>query len=209
MDDKNCPSCGGPVQSGASFCRNCGHDLDGESKNCISRKNGWLAIVLAIAVFGAFYLVLMAEKGPGRQADMHQHGQDMAAMSDDQMGMISQLPVDYDSLVQMGNGFMDDGIYQMAITCYTRALAIDSTDPNVLTDLGVCYHASNDPEKAVSVFEQAIRIDPDHMITYFNLGVVCGEMNQPEKMKFYWNKLIEKFPGTPMADSVRSYLKRL
>jgi len=179
MNSTKCASCGADINPGEEFCRSCGYSL--KDKNSRTGMAGYLMMILVMAIFGISFIMMMTMKSSE----------------------------DYNSLVLKGNENMDNRMYQEAISYYSKALAIDSSDPNVLTDLGVCYHETGNPERAVNMFEKAIAIDPDHMITYFNLGIVYREMNQPDKVKYYWTKLIEKYPDTPMADSVKAYLNRL
>jgi len=76
-------------------------------------------------------------------------------------------------------------------------------------DLGTCYFNSNNNEKALEIFHGVIDKNPDHKIGYLNLGVVYYNQNEMDKTKQYWGELIKRFPGDPLADSVKKYIEQL
>ena len=92
--------------------------------------------------------------------------------------IIAELPDNYSQLIKLGNDYMDQGMYALAIECYQRGLAIDSTSSDVLIDLGACYHAVGGGEKAIEFFEKALVITPNHVIGHFNTGIVYGAFLQ-------------------------------
>ena len=101
------------------------------------------------------------------------------------------------------------GMYAMAIECYQRGRSIDSTDPNVIIDLGACYHAVGGSEKALGLFEKALAIKPDHVIGHFNAGIVYRQLGNNEMAVRYWEKVIELQPGTPLADTARTLIDHI
>ncbi|RKX22749.1 MAG: hypothetical protein DRP51_01845 [Candidatus Zixiibacteriota bacterium] len=122
---------------------------------------------------------------------------------------IAELPHDYDELVKLGNNYMDQGMYALAIECYQRGLAIDSTDPDVIIDLGACYHAVGGSEKAIGLFEKALAVKPDHLIGHFNTGIVYNQLGNKEMAVRHWEKVIELEPGTPLADTARILINHI
>jgi len=215
MNDKEkivCPTCGGALKNGISYCSGCGTELSKEkdrAKGVRGGKSNAVVITGFVVLFGLLYLALAIKPEKATAGDTRRQ---QAAMPED-MGqykaMLDQLPEEYDKLVLMGNKLMDEGSYHLAVEAYKKALAIDSTDPNVITDMGACYHALGSAEKAAQLFEKAVVLNPGHAIAYFNLGIVYRDLNNLEKTRQHWGRLIELYPDEPIADTVKKYLERL
>ena len=45
-------------------------------------------------------------------------------------------------------------------------------------------------------------------IAHFNLGVVYSSLNDFERTKIHWNKYIELAPESPIADTLRAYMRQ-
>jgi tetratricopeptide (TPR) repeat protein len=166
--------------------------------------------VLSLIVFGAGFLIFSKKPVSAEREFTHPDIPGMPpGQSPDMEKILATLPGDYDELVNLGNHYMDNGIYALAIECYRRALAIDSTDPNVMVDLGACSHAVGNLAEAIAFFKKALQLDPDHAIAHFNLGIAytgLGEMNEARK---HWKKYVEIAPESPLADTVRKYIENL
>ncbi len=173
-------------------------------------KRDTILIIGVIIVFAAGYFIF--QEKPVKKSTGFEHP-DMAGMTagslPDMEKFIAELPQNYDQLVKMGNNYMDQGMYTLAIECYQRSLDIDSTDPNVLIDLGACLHAAGSAEKAIGFFEKALIINPSHLIGHFNSGIVYNQLGNFEMAKKHWEKVIELEPGTNMADTARALIGQL
>ena len=169
-----------------------------------------ILIIAVIIVFAAGYFIFQEKPEQKSTGFKHPDVPGMTMGDSPEMDkFIADLPQNYSELIGLGNNYMDQGIYALAIECYQRALAIDSTDPNVLIDLGACFHAVGGGEKAIGLFEKALLINPNHVIGHFNSGIVYRELGNYEMAKRHWEKVIELTPGTPMADSSQSYITHL
>jgi cytochrome c-type biogenesis protein CcmH/NrfG len=112
--------------------------------------------------------------------------QQPAAVESQQQPVVPQQPSSIENLRQqaendpknarswtvLGNTYFDAGMYEDAISAYTRSLQAAPGDPNVLTDLGIMYRRSGNPGKAVESFDQAISAAPEHVMSRFNKGIV-------------------------------------
>lgn len=213
MSGNQCPVCGANAESADEYCRGCGAELAGSGKLKETKKKigsqDLIVIFGILVVFGLTYFAFFLK--PGGQTEGHEHSE-LAGMQGslaDFNQMAASQPDNYDELVQLGNKFMDNRNYHMAVLSYERAVARDSTSPDILTDLGACYHALGNPEAALKMFEKAIGLNPEHVIAHFNMGIVYHGLNDLEKTKYYWNKVIELHPDEPIADTVRKYLSQL
>ncbi|MEW5922566.1 MAG: tetratricopeptide repeat protein [Candidatus Zixiibacteriota bacterium] len=205
-----CPACGVDMNKKSVFCSACGTQYSKPAGKIKRNKSNTIILGVFVILFGLLYLTLASS--PEKATANNQENQMESNMPDDMsqfQAMVDRLPTDYGKLVAMGNKLMDERSYHLAIEAYKRALAIDSTDPNVLTDLGACYHSLGNAERAVQLFEKAIAIDPNHAIAYFNLGIAYRDLNDKDKVRQYWGRLIELYPNQPLADTVKKYLDRL
>jgi tetratricopeptide (TPR) repeat protein len=217
MEINYCPGCGSKIAPGAKFCPGCGVNLadKGEKPSPAKNRQFLLAMlpvvtVLVVAIAFFFYTSKKKPSEPAQEHFEHPPIQGMpAGTMPDYDNIIATLPKSYDSLVNAGNHFMDNQIFRLAVECYSRALAIDSSDPNIYTDLGACYHYLGEKEKAIQAFDKALAINPNHPIAHFNMGIVYRELNNLEKTRYHWNKFVELDPKASIADSIRKYLDNL
>ena len=169
-----------------------------------------LLIIGVIVVFVAAYILFKKDPEQKSTGFKHPEVSGFTMGSTPEMDkFIAELPQGYDELIGLGNNYMDQGMYAMAIECYQRGRSIDSTDPNVIIDLGACYHAVGGSEKALGLFEKALAIKPDHVIGHFNAGIVYRQLGNNEMAVRYWEKVIELQPGTPLADTARTLIDHI
>ena len=97
-----------------------------------------------------------------------------------------------------------------AIRWYGEALTIDPKDPDVSTDLGICYYYLNQPDRSLKQFEHSLSIDPRHTKTMFNMGIVRAFGKQDlQGAAAIWNTLIEIAPDSADAQNARRALDGL
>ena len=98
--------------------------------------------------------------------------------------LLQKDPKNYDHLVQMGNTEYDLNDFVKATDYYERARAIRDDSPDVLTDLGVCYKESGQPQKALELFDRAANGHPEHWQSRYNAAVVrLFDLNDPAGAK--------------------------
>jgi tetratricopeptide (TPR) repeat protein len=208
---KQCESCGSDIKSNSDFCSGCGRELSGIDNKTIARSKSsvfdFILIAGFIIIFTAIFFIDKGRQAAGGSPPPE--SMNKVGGTNNLEEIFSNLPQDYKELVKMGNSLMDRNHYPVAIECYRRALAIDSSDPAVVCDLGSCLHATSDYAGAIEMFEKALVLDSTHAIAHFNLGIVYRVMDNKEKAKFYWEKLIALYPDKVVSDSARKYIERL
>ncbi len=223
MANDFCPSCGGKLTPEASFCPSCGADLKAPANTRAPKKNSnWrepamiagvlivLSVVYIIFFSGEKKQPIAPEQAVNQENFQHPQIPGMpAGTRADFDQIVANLPKSYDSLVQVGNHFMDNQVFPLAIECYTRALALDSSNADIFTDLGACYYSMDQDQKALEAFQRAIAINPKHPVAHFNMGIVYRSMNNDEKTREFWNKFLTLDPQSPIADSVRKYMAEM
>lgn len=212
MSSGKCKNCGYSYDGQPKFCPECGSNLKsggpprasgGSGRKNPSRDTMIVigAIVIATLAF-IVYKMATDKQAPG-QAGPPQQGPTYITP-----GMLDRLPEDYNALVSMGNQFMDEGNFPVAVEVYGRALKIQD-NPNVRTDMGACYHAMGQDETALAEFRRVLAAYPDHGIATFNSGIVHFGMGQNDSARYYWERYLDVAPDGRAAPDVRNYLKNL
>ena len=125
------------------------------------------------------------------------------------MGVLNSLPVDFNSLVELGHQNMDAGNYAVAAECYRRALAIDGSSLDLRTDYGACLHFMALPDRAIEEFRTVLKQNPNHPIANFNMGIVYYNENKNDSAEFYWNKYLTIDPNGSASETARKLLKEI
>ncbi len=81
-------------------------------------------------------------------------------------------PKDLAALVRLANLHHDVGMWPQAVSYYERALEIEGDDPDLLTDLGICYRGMQRFDDALAKFERANAVDSKHWQSLYNIVIV-------------------------------------
>ncbi len=213
MSEKKCPSCNVMVEAKSKFCPECGTAMSQQikqkakpTKNTSTRDTLILVAVLVIATAGYFVINQPeAPPQPPQQQVMDGSHQDVEGMT----SALSNMPTDYNTLVQLGNQTMDQGNFPMAAEAYKRALNIKEDSPNVRTDYGACLHGMGLPQRAIEEFMTVTQKYPKHTIANFNLGIVYYSVNQLDSAKTYFDRFLSFETTGQTADAARNYLAEI
>ena len=111
---------------------------------------------------------------------------------------------------QLANLYFDADRYDEAIKWYAAALAIAPNDVNVITDLGVCYYYTNQPDKALEQFNRSLQLDPKHTKTLLNVGIVKAFGKQDlQGASEAWQQVLKIAPDSPEAQAAKRALDSL
>lgn len=99
---------------------------------------------------------------------------------------VEQNPQDADAVLQLANMNFEIRNWQRAAELYQRRLTLRPEDPDVLSDLGICYREMGELQQALETFDRAQEIAPDHWQSRFNEVVVqaldLGNFEAAEKV---------------------------
>lgn len=116
-------------------------------------------------------------------------------------------PGNYQAWKKLGDNYFDMGEQRKSVAAYLKALAIDDSDPNVLTDLGVMYRQLGEYSTALENFQTAAEKDPRHAISRLNIGVVyVYDLKDYAKGIAAWEDFLRVEPNGARADSVRQQM---
>ena len=192
------------------------------------------ALFLAIGLLGGFilgYLVQesIAARQPARIAQPAQPGAAMASGPTSQTGMppmggsgqaampeierlrqqVEKNPNDADAIVALANANFDIQNWGRAIELYLQYEKLRPGNPDVLTDLGVCYRASGQLDQALALFRQAQAAAPTHWQSRFNEIVVLAFDRQDYKAaENAIAKLRQIQPNSPELDRLEQEMAK-
>lgn len=115
-------------------------------------------------------------------------------------------PNDFDSLVNLGNLVFDDGRrFLEAVDYYRRALAIEPTDANVRTDMGIALLGLGRRHEAIQAFQQAIVDRPNHALAHYDLGIALAQQGDLahaiQEVKTSLSIMAQGGVGVPVGDA--------
>ena len=83
-------------------------------------------------------------------------------------------------------------------------------DMMCITDLGVSYYYSNQPDKALAQFDTSLKLDPKHAKTLLNVGIVKAFGKQDlEGAEAAWKQVIAIAPDGPEGQAAKRALDSL
>ena len=97
----------------------------------------------------------------------------MVARVNELKRMLQESPEDPQIMLALANIYYDAAMWEQAAGYYERVAAIEP-DPDVLTDLGVCYRGLQKFDEALERFARAYAMDEGHWQSLFNTVVVAG-----------------------------------
>lgn len=163
-----------------------------------------IVAVVVVAAAGYFWYTR-----PAKTASSQFKHPEVAGMDSKMMGASLNLPVDYESLVALGNQSMDQGNFPLAAESYRRALTIKSDDPDIRTDYGACLHGMGLPHRALEEFRKVLKAHPNHGVANFNMGIVFYNEQVLDSARVYWEKYLQIEPEGNVAATVREFLAKM
>ncbi|MGA8808700.1 MAG: tetratricopeptide repeat protein [Thermoanaerobaculia bacterium] len=109
---------------------------------------------------------------------------------------VAKNPNDADSLVQLGDMYMQAAKFPQAAEYLQRALAVRD-DAAVRMDLGICYKQTNQPEKALAEFQRSAAMAPDQWQPLFNEAIALLDLRRMDEARIVAAKLQKMRPDDP------------
>jgi tetratricopeptide (TPR) repeat protein len=83
-------------------------------------------------------------------------------------------PSNLEAATRLAHIFHDVEIWDQGAIYYEKAVELSPDDPDLLTDLGICYRGLQRFDDALAVFARARAANPDHWQSLFNTAVVAA-----------------------------------
>lgn len=124
--------------------------------------------------------------------------------------ILARDPRNAPALVKLANLFHDAEMWTQAIAHYERAIEEVPADPDVLTDLGICYRGNRQFELALESFAKAHKADPRHWKALFNTAIVAGfDLGRLDEADLAISKLEQVNPSAPNLEQMKQDLARV
>lgn len=220
-----CPVCGHQNGPGSAVCASCGARLGTRAKKPVPkpaaapvqarkqergvrgpvRLSLWQAAALVLISAGIVYVVTSeAHRPPApRQSVAPQLPAGLSGPAAVDLKPLEeavlQRPTDAGALLKLANAYHDAGLFQQAVTTYTRYLALNPRDPDARVDMGICYYelGRRDSTIAPAMFSEAITAmraafaaSPTHQPAAFNLGIVNLTMGNVTEANAWLTKAV-------------------
>jgi len=123
-------------------------------------------------------------------------------------GLLKNDPDNIQHLIQVGNLYFDISRPADAIEYYEKALALDGTNPFVLTDCAVMYYQLGKSDTALAYLEKALTLKPDLPQAHFNRGLIYLTAKDDRRSAIAsWEKFLTIAPDTVQANFVRQQIE--
>ena len=123
--------------------------------------------------------------------------------------MIQSDPQNVVAFVRLGDLHYDVQMWDQAAGYYEKAIELKPNDPDVMTDLGVCYRGMGQLDEALGMFARANELNPDHHQSLFNVVIVAGfDLKQWDRADEALRALEAMNPKPPRTDELREALAR-
>ncbi|MEX0778434.1 MAG: tetratricopeptide repeat protein [Balneolales bacterium] len=96
-----------------------------------------------------------------------------------------------------------------AVEMYEAALAVDSTNARVRTDVAVEYMRLGESGPAIRHLETVLSGNPDNFEANYNLGVILHQTGSKDKSISYLKRSLELAGGTENEEKVQSFLQQI
>lgn len=92
------------------------------------------------------------------------------------------------------NELLNKGMYDEAVKCYDKAIAIDPNSSALWNNKGVALHDMGEADKALECYNKSIGIDSDNAIAWIGRGAVLHGLKKYNEALVCYNKAIEINP---------------
>ena len=122
---------------------------------------------------------------------------------------VGEDPRDIAALTRLANLYHDAGMWQQAVDYYQSALEVTPEDPDLLTDMGICYQQLQRYEEALDLFDRAQGVDSSHWESLYNTAIVAGlYLGKIDRAEAALNRLEQLRPSAPRLDELRQTVER-
>lgn len=118
-------------------------------------------------------------------------------------------PQDAEAILQLANLNFDISNWSRAQELFDRYLTLNPGEPDVLSDLGICFRALGQHQEAIEAFDEALEAAPDHWYARFNKAIVLGiDMGNLDAADEVVAELRQQRPDAPELERLTAELER-
>ena len=109
--------------------------------------------------------------------------------------------------LQLAYSLHDANRIEEAIPVYKEYLKNNSSNVNVIVDLGICYEFLKNSAEASALFKDALSKDPNHVMAMLYSGISAKSLNKLEVANSWFKKVIEIAPGSKEAEQAKKIMQ--
>lgn len=113
--------------------------------------------------------------------------------------LLNETPKDPNMLSGLGSVALQMGNHEIAIKLLAESLAINQHQLAACLNLGVAFHQTNRPGKALACYDRAIAISPGHAAAHFRRGVLLEELKRFDDALASYDQVVKIKPGHVLA----------
>lgn len=205
---KFCPACEAPVASSGRASPQ--RSVRRQGARQTNKRDLLILVGVLLVVTVGYFVFKESETVPERPtSEALSHGDMPVGDMAESMQMLKDLPTDYNSLVALGNKYMDKRNYPVAAECYKRALAIQGDALDVRVDYGACLHGIGLHHRAIEEFRRVLEMNPLHAIANFNLGIIYYDLSEIDSARLCWQEYLAVDPNGKAAEAARDLLREI
>jgi tetratricopeptide (TPR) repeat protein len=118
-------------------------------------------------------------------------------------------PKDLAALVTLSDMYFDAGKYDQAIGYYTRALALDPSNPDVRTDYATALHQTGHDLESLKQLDLVLAERPKFLQALFNRGIVLRAIGRRTDAVAAFRAFIAAAPNDPRVADAKSNIQEL
>lgn len=107
-----------------------------------------------------------------------------------------------------GEYYLSNADYDLAITSFSMAIKLDSTDVNYFLQRGFCYNILKKHDEAVSDFTTAIQLNPENKFAFLSRGSAKNKIGAFESAIADFDKVLLLDPSDQEAYNNRGFSKK-
>lgn len=120
---------------------------------------------------------------------------------------VADKPDDFEAVRALADAYFELKQFNEAIVYYKKALELRPGDADIYTELGLCYHYTNNSREAVRYLDEGIEKNPYHQRIWLTKGFVLAYgMGDLDAAKGAWEKANALNPESQIGKAAGDYL---
>ncbi|MBI5886882.1 MAG: tetratricopeptide repeat protein [Deltaproteobacteria bacterium] len=120
---------------------------------------------------------------------------------------VADKPGDFEAVRSLADAYFELKQFNEAIVYYKKALDLRPGDADIYTELGLCYHYTNNSREAIRYLDEGIAKNPYHQRIWLTKGFVLAYgMGDLEAAKAAWEKANALNPESQIGKAAGDYL---
>jgi tetratricopeptide (TPR) repeat protein len=109
-----------------------------------------------------------------------------------------------------GNTYVAQGHYDLAITNYTKAIALNPQYADAYYNSGLAYYLKGQYDVAITNYNKAIELNSQYAYAYYGKGNALSRLGKNKEAKVCFNKFLQyAIPGDKLIEKAKQQIRDL